>query len=243
MYEIIEKRVLGPQVTWFKVHAPGIARKRQAGQFIMLRVWDDGERIPLTIADADPEAGTITLVSQSVGKTTNHLASLEEGDRLADLVGPLGTATHVEKVGHVVCVGGGIGIAPIYPITQAMGEAGNHITSILGARSKDLIIMEDMMRAVSDETIVVTDDGSYGNKGFVTTALQGLIDEGRKLDRVIAIGPPIMMKMVVKVTKPHNIPTLVSLNSIMIDGTGMCGGCRVSVSGKSRFVCVDGPEF
>ncbi|MBN1947497.1 MAG: sulfide/dihydroorotate dehydrogenase-like FAD/NAD-binding protein [Bradymonadales bacterium] len=243
MYEILEKKVLGPQVTWLVVRAPEIARKRKAGQFIILRVWEEGERIPLTIADADVERGTITLVSQSVGKTTSQLATLEVGDHLADLVGPLGTPTHVEQVGTVVCVGGGIGIAPIYPITQAMKGAGNHVISILGARNKDLLIMEEMMRAVSDETVVVTDDGSYGKKGFVTNALQEIIDSGRRPDLVIAIGPPIMMKMVVKVTRPFDIPTLVSLNSIMIDGTGMCGGCRVSVGGKARFVCVDGPEF
>ncbi len=243
MYDIIEKRVLGPQVTWLRVLAPDIARKRKAGQFVMLRTNADGERIPLTIADADPAAGTITLVSQSVGKTTLELSQLPVGGRLADLVGPLGTPTHIEKIGTVVMVGGGIGIAPIHPITQAMKAAGNHVISILGARSRDLLIMEDMMRAASDETLVVTDDGSYGQKGFVTDALRGVIERGAAIAQVVAIGPPIMMKMVVKVTKPFNIPTVVSLNSIMVDGTGMCGGCRVTVGGEARFVCVDGPEF
>ena len=241
--EIIEKSEIAPLVTRFKVYAPDIAKKRKAGQFVMIRICNDGERIPLTIADADAEKGTISLISQSVGKTTYQFAEMQIGKRLTDLVGPLGSPTHIDKFGTVVCIGGGIGMAPLFPITQAMKKVGNTIISILGARSKDLLILEDEMRNVSDEVIITTDDGSYGKKGFVTTALQELIDSGRQLDQVIAIGPAIMMEMVSKVTKPYDIPTIASLNTIMIDGTGMCGGCRVNVDGKMKFVCVDGPEF
>ncbi len=242
-YEIVKKEVLAPEVTRFVVYHPEIAQKRKAGQFVIIRVNPDGERIPLTIADADPDRGTITLISQSVGKTTYEFADMEEGQKLVDLVGPLGAATHIEKLGTVVSVGGGIGIAPIYPITQAMRKAGNYIVSILGARNKDLLILEDEMRSVSDELIVTTDDGSYGKKGFVTDALKEVIEEKKKVDQVIAIGPSIMMKMVSKVTEPYQIPTVASLNTIMIDGTGMCGGCRVTVGNETKFVCVDGPEF
>jgi ferredoxin--NADP+ reductase len=243
MHEILSKETLTPGVTRFKIAAPEIARKRKAGQFVILRVWEGGERIPLTIADADPAAGTITLISQTVGKTTLQLERTGVGESLRDLVGPLGTPTHIEKVGTVVCVGGGIGIAPIYPITQALRGAGNHIISILGARSRNLLILEEEMRLVSDEVIVVTDDGSYGRKGVVTDPLRGLIEAGRKIDLVVAIGPAIMMKFVAKTTEPHGISTIVSLNSIMVDGTGMCGGCRVTSRGEVKFVCVDGPEF
>ncbi len=226
-----------------KVEAPEIAKKRKAGQFIILRVNDAGERIPLTIADADPDAGWIELVVQAVGTTTKLLSQLNAGDSIHDLAGPLGRPTHIEKHGTVVMVGGGIGIAPAHPIAQAMKAAGNTVISILGGRSKELVIMEDRMRAASDEVIITTDDGSYGDKGQVTDAIQKLIDGGRKLDLVIAIGPPVMMKFVSLLTKKHGIPTLVSLNTIMIDGTGMCGGCRVTVGNESKFVCVDGPEF
>ena len=241
--EILKKEVLAEEVTRFVVYAPEISRRRKAGQFVIIRVNPLGERIPLTIADADPEAGTITLISQSVGKTTFEFADMKEGEKLTDLVGPLGSPTHIEKLGTIVCVGGGIGIAPIYPITQAMKAAGNHIISILGARSKDLLILEEEMRSVSDELIITTDDGSYGRKGFVTDALKEVIEKHGKIDQVIAIGPSIMMKMVAKTTEPYNIPTVASLNTIMIDGTGMCGGCRVTVGDKTKFVCVDGPEF
>ncbi|MGQ9561811.1 MAG: sulfide/dihydroorotate dehydrogenase-like FAD/NAD-binding protein [Candidatus Oleimicrobiaceae bacterium] len=241
--EILRKEVLAPDITRFVVYAPEIAQKRRAGQFVILRVNPQGERIPLTIADADPAAGTITLISQSVGKTTYELADMQVGEKLVDLVGPLGSPTHIAKVGTVVSVGGGIGIAPIYPITQAMRAAGNYVISILGARKKELLILEKEMRAVSDEVIVTTDDGSYGQKGFVTDALRTLIEQGRRLDLVIAIGPAVMMKMVSRLTAAHQIPTVASLNTIMIDGTGMCGGCRVTVGGKTKFVCVDGPEF
>jgi ferredoxin--NADP+ reductase len=243
MNKILEKEFLSPQVFRMKVEAPEIAKKRKAGQFIILRVNDAGERIPLTIADADPVAGWIELVVQAVGKTTTALSEMAVGDSLHDLAGPLGRPTHIEKCGTVVMVGGGIGIAPSHPIAQAMKEAGNTVISILGGRTKELIIMEAKMRATSDEVIIATDDGSYGMKGLVTDAIQKLIDEGRKIDLVIAIGPPVMMKFVSLLTKKYNIHTLVSLNTIMIDGTGMCGGCRVSVDGKSKFVCVDGPEF
>jgi len=242
-YEIISKKLIAPMVTQFEIHIPPIARKRQAGQFVIIRTWEGGERIPLTIADANPELGSITLISQSVGKTTYQLADMKVGQCLQDIAGPLGTPTHIAKVGKVVCVGGGVGTAPLFPITQAMQNAGNHITTILGARSKELFILEDKMRQVSDDMIIMTDDGSYGEKGFVTTALQKLIDDGEKIDQVIAIGPPIMMKMVSLLTLKYDIPTVVSLNTIMIDGTGMCGGCRISINGATKFVCVDGPEF
>jgi len=241
--EIVSKQVLAPDITRFVVYAPEIARQRRPGQFVILRVNPKGERIPLTIADADPLAGTITLISQSVGKTTFELADMEVGEKLVDLVGPLGSPTHIAKVGTVVSVGGGIGIAPIYPITQAMRAAGNYIISILGARKKELLILEQEMRGVSDEVVITTDDGSYGQKGFVTDALKALIEQGRTINLVIAIGPAVMMKMVSRLTAEHHIPTVASLNTIMIDGTGMCGGCRVTVGGKTKFVCVDGPEF
>ncbi len=241
MYSIVAKRRITPDIFMFKVKAPDIARKRKAGQFVIYRVDEEGERIPLTIADADADEGTITL--QTVGTSTMKLAALEEGDTILDVVGPLGTPTHIEKLGTVVCVGGGIGVAPVYPIAEAMKKAGNKIISIIGAREKDLLIMEEEMRAVSDELLVCTDDGSYGKKGFVTDVLQELINRGEKINLVVAIGPVVMMKFVSKVTEPHKIKTMVSLNSIMIDGSGMCGGCRVTVGGETRFVCVDGPEF
>ena len=243
MNKIQEKEFLSPQVFRIRVESPAIARKRKAGQFIILRTCDDGERIPLTIADADPHNGWIELVVQIVGKTTKALSELAVGDMVCDLAGPLGRPTHIELFGTVVTVGGGIGIAPAHPIAQAMKAAGNTVISILGGRSKELIIMEKKMRAASDEVIITTDDGSYGMKGFVTDAVQKLIDEGKRIDQTIAIGPPIMMKQVSLLTKKYNIPTLVSLNTIMVDGTGMCGGCRVTVGDKTKFVCVDGPEF
>jgi len=243
MYSIVAKRRITPDIFMFKVKAPDIARKRKAGQFVIYRVDEEGERIPLTIADADTDEGTITLYFQTVGTSTMKLAALEERDTILDVVGPLGTPTHIEKLGTVVCVGGGIGVAPVYPIAEAMKEAGNKVISIIGAREKDLLIMEEEMRAVSDEVLVCTDDGSYGKKGFVTDVLQELIDRGEKINLVVAIGPVVMMKFVSKVTEPHKIKTMVSLNSIMIDGSGMCGGCRVTVGGETRFVCVDGPEF
>jgi len=243
MNKILEKEFISPQVFRMAVEAPQIARKRKAGQFIILRTCDVGERIPLTIADADAEKGTIELVVQIVGKSTKELSKMEVGDELCDFVGPLGRATHIELLGTVVIIGGGVGIAPSHPIAQAMKAAGNNVISILGGRSKDLVIMEDKMAACSDRVLITTDDGSYGEKGLVTDALQKLIDEGLKIDMVVAVGPPIMMKFVCLLTKKYEIPTLVSLNTIMVDGTGMCGACRVTVGDSTKFVCVDGPEF
>ncbi len=243
LYEIVHKEHLAPMVIRYRVHAPEIAAKRKAGQFVLIRVCENGERIPLTIADADAAKGTITLIVQSVGKTTNQMAEMQVGDQLNSIAGPLGTPTHIDNYGTVVTIGGGIGIAPLYPITQAMKAAGNHIITILGARNKDLLILEQEMRSLADELIVTTDDGSHGRSGLVTTALKELIGNGVHIDMVVAIGPAIMMKSVAEVTRPFIIPTLASLNSIMVDGTGMCGGCRVTVGGETKFVCVDGPEF
>ncbi len=242
MSKIVEKRMLAPNVGWFEVEAPQIAKKRKAGQFIILRIDESGERIPLTIADSDPEKGTIILICQSVGKTSTQLNDLQTGDTIKDIAGPLGTPSHLEKFGTAVCIGGGVGIAVTYPIAKALQEHGNKVISILGARTRDLLILEDEMRNVSDETLITTDDGSYGTKGFVTDQLQQLIDS-QPVDFVLAIGPTIMMKAVSNLTRSYKIKTMVSLNSIMIDGTGMCGGCRVTIGGKTRFVCVDGPEF
>jgi ferredoxin--NADP+ reductase len=243
MYEVLENTPLAEKVNRYRIYAPDIARRRKAGQFIILRVDANGERIPLTIADADPEAGTLTLVVQEVGKTTLRMTRLKPGEKLMDVVGPLGSPTHIEKFGTVVVIGGGIGIAPAHPIVQALKEAGNRVVSILGARTKSLLIMEDDMRRASDEVLICTDDGSYGIHGLVTDVLKGRIESEGKPDLVFAIGPVIMMKFVCKLTAEYDIPTVVSLNPIMVDGTGMCGGCRVSVGGKSKFACVEGPEF
>lgn len=243
MNKIVKKRVLSEGVKDFTVQSPVIARKRKAGQFVVVRINDTGERIPLTIVDSNPDEGTIRLIFQEVGKTTYAMGDMEEGDEILDVVGPLGKATHIEQSGTVVCVGGGIGVAPVYPIASAMKQAGNRVISIIGARSKNLVILEKEMAAVSDELHVTTDDGSYGIHGFVTDALQKLIGEKEKLDLVVAIGPVVMMRAVSNVTRETAITTVVSLNSTMIDATGMCGGCRVTVGGKTRFVCVDGPEF
>lgn len=243
MNRIVEKRALADRVWLLRIEAPRIAKKRKAGQFIMVRAHEGGERIPLTIADADPETGTISLVIQVVGKSTSALCSLEEGDSVLDLAGPLGKATHIDFFGTVVMVGGGIGVAPLHPIAQAMKAAGNKVISILGARNKSLFILMDEMKRASDEVRIVTDDGSQGRKGLVTDELKALIETGVKIDMVVAIGPAIMMKAVSEVTRPHEIPTVVSLNPVMVDGTGMCGGCRVLIDGKNKFVCVDGPEF
>lgn len=241
---ILEKEQLSDNVFKLVLDTPKIAKKRKAGQFVVLRIHEEGERVPLTIADADAEKGTLTIIFQVVGKSTTHLSEMNVGDELLDLVGPLGKPTHVDKLGTVACIGGGVGVAPVYPITEAMKNAGNHIISIIGARDKNLIIMEDEMKAVSDEIIVTTDDGSYGFHGFVSQALEEkYLLPGKKIDLVVAIGPVPMMRAVCDVTKKYNIPTVVSLNSIMVDATGMCGACRVSVGGKTKFVCVDGPEF
>lgn len=243
MYKILTKETLGPVTKLYVIQAPEVARKAQAGQFIILRVTAEGERIPLTIADYDREAGTITIVVQEIGKSTRLLGTLNEGDSLASFTGPLGHPTEIENYGTVVLVGGGLGIAPIYPICRALREAGNHVIGIIGARNKDLLFWEDKMRQVTDELIVCTDDGSYARKALVTVPLKEMIEAGREIKCVWGIGPAIMMKFVALTTKPFGVKTIVSLNSIMVDGTGMCGACRVSVGGKTRFACVDGPEF
>ncbi|MGB2753703.1 MAG: sulfide/dihydroorotate dehydrogenase-like FAD/NAD-binding protein [Phycisphaerae bacterium] len=225
---------------------PKLARKARPGQFVIVRASEDGERIPLTIADADPEAGSITLIFQVVGKSTTLLAHMEPGDEILDVVGPLGVPTEIKRFGRVLCVGGGIGAAPLYPVAKALKAAGNAVTSILGGRSKNLVILENEFRAISDAVVVTTDDGTYGRKGFVTDALKDLLGAGPGapgFDRAWAIGPVPMMKAVCDVTRGAGVPTVVSLNPIMVDGTGMCGGCRVIVGGKVKFACVDGPEF
>jgi len=243
LFEILENQVIADKVNRYRIHSPQIAERRKAGQFIILRIDDQGERIPLTIADADPQEGSLTLVVQEVGKSTARMTQLKPGDVLRDVVGPLGAPTHVEKHGTVIIVGGGIGIAPAHPIAQAMRAAGNKVVSILGARTKGLIIMEEEMQKASDQVIVCTDDGSYGKKGLVTDAIKEWVQANGKAGLVVAIGPVIMMKFVSKLTKELGIPTVVSLNPIMVDGTGMCGGCRVTVGGKTKFACVEGPEF
>ncbi len=243
MFRIVRKEKLSAEVFRFTLEAPMIARERKAGQFVVVQKGGDfNERIPLTIADADPDEGTITIVFQAVGEGTHLLALMNEGDCIENVLGPLGRPTHIEKYGKVVCVGGGIGVAPLYPIAKAMKEAGNEVRIIIGARNRSLIIEEDEMRGLDKDLIVVTDDGSYGRKGVVTEPLKELCESSRP-DFVVAIGPTVMMKFCALTTKPYGIRTLVSLNTIMIDGTGMCGGCRVSVGGQTKFVCVDGPEF
>jgi len=241
--EIVQREQLSGSIVRLKVSHPKLARKARPGQFVILRVHEDGERFPMTIADSDPIAGTVTLIFQVVGKSTTLLAQLKEGDRILDLVGPLGMATPIEKFGRVLCVGGGIGAAPLYPIARALKDAGNEITAVLGARSKDLLILEDEFRAMADDVRVSTDDGSYGRKGFVTDVVGELLAEGRRFDHAWAIGPVPMMRAVSDLTRKAGLPTVVSLNPIMVDGTGMCGGCRVLVGGEVKFTCVDGPEF
>ena len=242
MYPIVEKKILSENVKQLKVKAPLVAKKAKAGQFIILRIDEKGERIPLTIADSDPKQGTVTIIFLEVGKTTKQLGTLNVGDSLENFAGPLGMPSEVKKYGTVVCVGGGVGIAPMYPIVKALKEAGNRVISILGAKSADLLLLEKEIHALSDEFYIATDDGSKGHKGFVSDVLQQVIDK-HTVDMVMTIGPIIMMKVVSNLTKKYNIKTLVSLNPIMVDGTGMCGGCRVSVDGKTKFACVDGPEF
>ncbi len=240
---VVSKDWLSANVCRMRLKAPHIANQRKPGQFVIVQTdVDYGERVPLTIADADKAEGTITIIFQTVGKSTTELGNFEVGDCVPVCAGPMGKPTHIEKYGNVVAVGGGIGVAPLHPIVQGMKEAGNHVTLIAGARTKELIIMEEEMRSVVDDMIIVTDDGSYGRKALVTEPLKEIC-ENNKPDLVIAIGPPIMMKFCAATTKPFAVPTLVSLNTIMIDGTGMCGCCRVTVDGKVRFVCVDGPEF
>jgi NAD(P)H-flavin reductase len=243
VFTIVRKEEIAPKFHRFVIRAPEIARKHKPGQFVMVLPDERGERIPLTIASSDPEAGTIWLVVQEMGRTTMAMGELREGDQLLSVVGPLGTPTHIEKLGTVVCVGGGAGIAPLLPIAGGMKKIGNTVVSILGGRNKDLVILRPEMEAASDEVIYTTDDGSFGRKGLVTHALTDLINERGKPNLVVAIGPAIMMKVVANLTRTYEIPTLASLNSIMVDGTGMCGACRISVDGQTKFVCVDGPEF
>ena len=244
MNKIVHKEQLSDDVYLMRVDAPLIAEEREPGQFIILQLDNDyGERIPLTIADADESEGSITLIFQVVGKTTLELSQLNQGDSITNLVGPLGQPTHIENFGTVVCVGGGIGVAPMHPIAQALKAAGNHVIIIMGARNKELMIMEKEMTAIADELILCTDDGSYGRKALVTEPLKELCEKDPKPNMVIAIGPPIMMKFCAETTRPYEVFTQVSLNTIMIDGTGMCGGCRVNIDGRPKFVCVDGPEF
>ncbi len=243
MYEILEKHDHSPVTKEFKVYAPRVASKAKAGQFVIVVPWEKGERVPLTIADFSREEGWITLVFLVVGKSTKFMAGMKPGDRLYAVVGPLGNPSEIEHYGTVVCVGGGLGIAPIYPIARELRKVGNYIISIIGARTKELLFWEDKIRSVSNELIVCTDDGSYGRQGVVTVPLKELLESGRKIDVVWAIGPAIMMKFCSLTTKPFGVKTIVSLNPIMVDGTGMCGACRVEVDGKTRFACVDGPEF
>lgn len=243
MYRILQKEVLSPAIKSMVIEAPHVARAALPGQFIILRINEEGERIPLTIADFNREEGTVTIVFQEVGKSTMHLGTLNLGDKIATFAGPLGQPSEIEYYGKVICIGGGVGIAPIYPIAKALKEKGNYVISILGARGKGLLFWEEKVKRVSDELIICTDDGSYGRKGVVTEPLREILNRDNSISRVWAIGPAIMMKYVSLVTKPFNVHTIVSLNPIMIDGTGMCGGCRVIVGDESRFVCVDGPEF
>ena len=243
MFKIIRKKRLNPTVTLMDIQAPLIARKAEPGQFIILRVDEAGERIPLTIADYDREKGTVTIIFQIVGATTEKLNHLEEGDSLHDFVGPLGIASHTEGLKKVAVIGGGVGSAIAYPIAKKLHAQGAEVHAIVGFRNKDLVILEDEFRAVSDLCKVITDDGSYGEKGLVTNALKSLLDAGEQYDEVIAIGPLAMMKFVCQLTKEYNVKTVVSMNPIMIDGTGMCGGCRLTVGGETKFACVDGPDF
>ena len=243
MYRIVTKEALKPTVILYEIEAPMVAKKAQPGQFIILRVDENGERIPITIHDYDREKGTVTIIVQTVGATTEKLSHKQQGDYLHDFVGPLGKPTETEGKKKVCVVGGGVGCAIALPVAQALHEQGTKVTGIVGFRNKDLVILEDEFRACCDEFIIMTDDGSYGEKGVVTAPLEKKIVEGANFDEVITIGPLIMMKFVVKTTKPHNVKTVVSMNPIMVDGTGMCGGCRLTVGGKTKFACVDGPDF
>jgi ferredoxin/flavodoxin---NADP+ reductase len=243
LHEILQKQLIGPQVYLMRVMAPEIARKRQAGQFVILRVTEQGERFPLTIVDSDAREGSIIIIFQAIGVSTRRLAALSEGESILDIAGPLGNAIHIEKYGHVVCVGGGVGIAPAYPIAAAMKAAGNRLTALISGRTKEHVILRDEMAAIADEVKIATDDGSLGVKGFPTHVLQAMLDAGEKIDFVLAVGPVPMMRAVAELTRTYGIRTMVSLNPIMVDGTGMCGGCRVEVGGETRFACMDGPEF
>jgi NAD(P)H-flavin reductase len=242
-FKILKKQDLVPTIHLMDISAPRIAKKAQPGQFVILRIDETGERIPLTIADFDREKGTITTIFMVVGKTTMELSSLKAGGELQDFIGPLGNPAHIENEGTVLLIGGGVGVAPIFPQARAFKEAGNKVISIIGARSANLLLWEDRMREVSDELYITTDDGTKGHHGFVTDIVKKLLEGGTKIDRVVAIGPPVMMRSVAGVTRPFNVKTIVSLNSIMVDGTGMCGACRVLVGNETKFACVDGPEF
>ena len=243
MNRILEREALNPTVTRLKVEAPLIARKAEPGQFVILRTDEDGERIPLTVADFDREEGSVTVIFQVVGATTEKLNHLKPGDRLHDFVGPLGRATHTEGLKKVAVVGGGVGCAIAYPVLKKFHDCGAEVHAVVGFKSKDVVILEDKFKAVSSVLKVCTDDGSYGRKGLVTEALKELLDEGNVYDEIFAIGPMVMMKFVCKTTAPYNMPTTVSMSPIMIDGTGMCGGCRLTVGGETKFACVDGPDF
>jgi ferredoxin--NADP+ reductase len=243
LYKILLRQDLVPNIHLFKLDAPAIAKKAQPGQFVVVRIDEKGERIPLTIADWNRKEGSVTIVFMEVGATTHRLAALKAGDSIANFVGPLGVPTHIEKFGTVVCIAGGFAVAVITPIARAMKEKGNKVISIMGARSQNLIFWENELSRASDQLIVTTDDGTYGRKGLVTEPLKELLSSGQKIDRVIAIGPSIMMKFCAKTTEPFGVKTIVSLNPIMVDGTGMCGCCRVSVGGVTKFACVDGPDF
>ncbi|MDR1369728.1 MAG: sulfide/dihydroorotate dehydrogenase-like FAD/NAD-binding protein [Dysgonamonadaceae bacterium] len=242
MNKIVKKEILSENVVKFEVEAPLIARSRKAGHFVIVKVGKYGERIPLTIAGADLEKGTITLVIQRIGKSSKKICALDAGEYITDLVGPLGQATHIEKFGTVVCACGGVGTAPMLPIVEAMKKAGNKVITVQAARTKELIILEREMQEFSDEVVIMTDDGSYGKKGLVTNGVEDVINR-EKVDLCVTIGPAIMMKFVSQLTQKYDIPTVASLNTIMVDGTGMCGACRVTVGGKTKFVCIDGPEF
>jgi ferredoxin--NADP+ reductase len=243
LYKILLKQDLVPQIHLFKMEAPAVAQKAKAGQFVVVRIDEKGERVPLTIADWDEKEGTVTIVFMEVGATTARLALLEKGDAIADFVGPLGVPAEIEKYGTVVCVAGGVGAAPVAPIARELKKAGNKIITILGARSQELLFWEDVLQSASDQMIVTTDDGSYGRKGVVTEPLKEILESGEKVDRVVAIGPVVMMKFCALTTQPFKVKTIVSLNPIMVDGTGMCGCCRVAVGGETKFACVDGPDF
>ncbi len=242
MNKIVSKEYFSEKVVKLVVEAPLIARARKAGHFVIVRIGEKGERIPLTIASADTEKGTITLVVQAVGRSSEKLCALHAGDYITDVVGPLGQATHIEKIGTVVCCGGGVGVAPLLPIVEAFKKAGNRVITVLAARTKELVILEDEMKKNSDEVIIMTDDGSYGKKGLVTNGVEDVINR-EKVDLCVTIGPAVMMKFVSLLTKKYDVPTVASLNTIMVDGTGMCGACRITVGGKTKFVCIDGPEF
>ena len=242
MNKIISKEYLSERVVRFEVEAPLIAKSRKAGHFVIVRVGKKGERVPYTIASADRNSGTITLVVQRVGKSSEKLCLLEPGEYITDMVGPLGRATHIENFGTVICAGGGVGVAPMLPIMEAMQNAGNRVISVIAARTKELVILEELVREYSDEVIIMTDDGSYGEKGLITDGVEKVIQR-ENVNLCITIGPAIMMKFVSKMTKKYEVPTVASLNTIMVDGTGMCGACRVTVGGETKFVCIDGPEF